>query len=71
MAGKIRISTTAGMRGMFPVMYDDDGPIQTGLTCRNFEECKNEAIAWAKSEFGENWKDHTTLRPEKDLYPMK
>lgn len=62
MAGKIRFDTTSGMRGLFPVMRDDDGPIQTGMTCRNYEECKIAAIEWAKAEFGDGWKDHTSLR---------
>lgn len=62
MAGKIRFSTTSGMRGIFPVMFDDDGPIQTGSTCKNFQQCKNAAIAWAKAEFGNKWQEHTDLR---------
>jgi len=58
MSGKIMIGGTSGMRGMFPVMYDDDGPIMTGFTCKDHEELKREAIAWAKSEFGDNWEIH-------------
>jgi len=64
MAGKIMIGTTSGMRGSFPVMYDDDGPIITGFTCKDFEECKTAAIEWAKAEFGNNWKEHTSLRED-------
>ena len=62
MAGKIMFGITSGMRGRFPVMYDDDGPIQTGSTCKDFKECKTEAIEWAKAEYGDNWKEHTSLR---------
>lgn len=64
MPGKIMFSTTSGLRGMFAVMYDDDGPIQTGETCKNFQHCKNDAIAWAKSEYGNKWQEHTNLRDE-------
>ena len=62
MAGKIRFGTTSGLRGMFPVMYDDDGPIQTGPTCRTFQQCKDTAIEWARIEFGDKWQEHTNLR---------
>jgi hypothetical protein len=58
MPGEIRIGTTSGMRGMFAVMYDDDGPIQTGLTCKDFKQVKTYAIEWAKTEFGEEWQKH-------------
>ena len=64
MSGKIRFNTTSGMSGMFPVMYDDEGPIQTGMTCKNHAECKHAAIAWAKAEYGNTWKDHTLLRED-------
>ena len=47
---------------MFAVMRDDDGPIQTGETCKNLQHCKNDAIAWAKSEYGDKWQEHTNLR---------
>ena len=59
---KVMFGTTSGMRGTFAVMYDDEGPIQTGVTCKNHAEAKKDAIAWAKSEFGGDWKKHTTLR---------
>jgi len=56
------IKTTFGMRGRFPIMYDNDGPIQTGMTAKDFKQCKRMAIDWAKAEFGEGWQDHTSLR---------
>jgi hypothetical protein len=64
MAGKIWISTTSGIRGRFAVMFDDDGAIQTGMTCKTFKQCKDDAIAWAKDEFGEKWQDHTDLQED-------
>ena len=64
MAGKIRITTTTGGRGMFPLMYDDDGPMNTGKTCKNYTQCVKSAIAWAKAEFGDEWKEHTDLRED-------
>lgn len=64
MKNKIYIGITSGMRGTFPVMYDEDGPIQTGCTCKNYESAKKEAISWAKAEFGDDWKNHTPFDGE-------
>jgi hypothetical protein len=61
MSGKIRIGITSGMRGTFTVMYDDDGPINTGFTCKNHEEAKRAAVNWAKAEFGDDWKNHCDI----------
>jgi hypothetical protein len=52
---KFYITTTSGMRGMFPVkivVYEDgfQEPWETGITCKDFEECQKEAMNWAKAE---------------------
>ena len=52
------------MRGMFPVMYDDEGPIQTGMTCKDHKELKIAAIEWAMAEFEDDWEDHCEYRME-------
>jgi len=55
----IRIGITSGMRGIFPVMYNnEDGPIQTGYICKDNNECIKAAINWAKDEFGDRWEIH-------------
>lgn len=54
----IRIGTTSGMRGRFPYMYDEEGSIDTGLTCKNWNQCVHAAIGWAKAEFGDDWEYH-------------
>ena len=56
--GMIKIGVTSGLRGIFPVMYDNDGPIQTGFTAKNYKEGAQFAIDWAKAEFGPNWEKH-------------
>lgn len=46
-----RLGVTNGMRGFFAVKYDEDGPINTGLT--GFKESTgawNEAREWAAAE---------------------
>ena len=58
MASKIRIGATSGLRGWFPVEYDDEGPISTGFTCVDYKEAKEAAIDWAKAEWGRSWKNH-------------
>lgn len=54
----VMIGTTSGLRGYFAVMYDEEGPIQTGFTCRTYDAAKWAAIDWAKAEFGTAWKEH-------------
>lgn len=54
----IKIGVTSGMRGRFAVMYDEEGPIQTGLTARNFKTACIDAVEWAKSEFGDKYQQH-------------
>lgn len=55
----IKIGATSGMRGYFAVMYDEDGPINTSpITCKSFSEAEKDAVEWAKSEFGDNYKIH-------------
>ncbi len=66
----VMFAATSGLRGRFAVMYTvEDGPIQTGLTCKNLEDTARYAISWAKEEFGVDWKDHVEddlLRFEED-----
>ena len=45
-----RIGITSGMRGMFPVMYDEEGPIMTGMTCKTQKQLRVVAISWARAE---------------------
>ena len=54
----IKIGIKTGMRGIFPYMYDEEGPIMSGLTCKNYKEAKIQAIAWAKADYGKEWKQH-------------
>lgn len=59
-----RVGTTQGVRGFFAVLYDQDGPIQSGIgSYATQEEAKQEARDWARSEglpcdFDEPKKDH-------------
>ncbi len=62
----IKIGVTSGMRGMFPVMYDEDGPIDTGFTAKNRKQAIQFAIEWAKDEFGDDWKDHCDFTETKE-----
>lgn len=64
--GKIMISVTSGMRGIFPVMYDNDGPIKTGFTAKDHEQGEQFAIEWAKAEFDTDWKEHCNFELEED-----
>lgn len=66
MSGVIKIGATSGMRGHFPVMYDNDGPIDTGFTCKDHQTTIQAAIDWAKAEFGSSWENHCDYT-EKDL----
>lgn len=48
---KVRIGITSGMSGHFAVMYDGDGPIQTGIGRYSTpEQAHDEAMEWAESE---------------------
>jgi hypothetical protein len=49
--GQIRFDVTSGMRGFFAVMYDDEGPIQSGIgSYDNSTAAALEAMQWAQSE---------------------
>lgn len=50
MKNEIRVGVTSGIRGYFAVMYDDNGPIQTGLTFKDFKGALQYAIEWAKAD---------------------
>jgi len=49
--GVIRIGVTRGMRGLFAVMYDDDGPILSSPGSHGtYDEAYDDAVAWAAAE---------------------
>lgn len=49
--GPIRFGATHGMRGHFAVMYDNEGPIQSGIgSYTNSREAWIEAAEWAEAE---------------------
>jgi len=49
--GRIRVGVAKGMRGYFAVLYDDDGPIESGVgSFGTYAEAHEEAVAWAQSE---------------------
>ena len=51
LSGKIRFGVTYGMRGFFAIIYDNDGPIQSGIgSYSSGKEAAIEAIEWAESE---------------------
>jgi len=46
-----RIGITSGMSGHFAVLYDEDGPIETGVgRYKTSDEAKIEAKSWALSD---------------------
>lgn len=46
-----QIGVTKGMRGWFAMLYDNDGPIQTGIgSYPDASGAKVEACEWAQSE---------------------
>lgn len=50
-SGLVRFGITTGMRGIFAVMYDDEGPIQSGVgSYSNAKEAWLEAAEWAEAE---------------------
>lgn len=51
MPGLIRFGVTCGLRGFFAVMYDDEGPIQTGIGSHaDGLGAAEDAIEWAEAE---------------------
>lgn len=60
----VRFGTSHGMRGSFSMMYDKDGPIQTGMTAKNYEQARKDAIAWAKAEYGDDWQRHCDFKED-------
>lgn len=47
----IHFGVDRGMRGYFAVVYDNNGPIQTGIgSYETYLEALEEAIEWAESE---------------------
>lgn len=49
--GRIKVGVARGMRGYFAVLYDDDGPIESGVgSFGTYAEAHEEAVAWAQSE---------------------
>ena len=61
-----RIGITHGLRGWFAVLYDDDGPIQSGIgSYRTPEEAKREAIDWARTE--RLWTDFDRSEYERNI----
>jgi len=51
MAGQLRIGVTNGLRGFFAVLYDDEGPIQSGPgSFKTAKRAAFEAQDWATSE---------------------
>jgi hypothetical protein len=50
-SGQVRFGVTSGMRGFFAVMYDDEGPIQSGIgSYDNSTAAALEAMQWAEAE---------------------
>jgi hypothetical protein len=48
---RLRLSVSSGMGGYFAVLYDGDGPIQTGVGYYTTpEEAAKEAEDWARAE---------------------
>lgn len=48
---KIQFGVTHGLRGWFAIMYDDEGPIQSGIGSYDTPaEAWKEAAEWADSE---------------------
>lgn len=48
---KLKISVTSGLRGYFAVMWDEDGPIRSGIgSYDTAEEAAVEAREWALAE---------------------
>lgn len=46
-----RIGVTSGMSGYFAVLYDEDGPIQSGVgRYKTSAEAEDEARDWARSD---------------------
>lgn len=46
-----RLGITSGIRGFFAVLYDADGPIQTGIgSYENEQGAIDEALSWWVSE---------------------
>ncbi len=46
-----RVGVTSGLRGYFAVLYDQDGPIQSGVgSYKSAKEAMVEAREWAESE---------------------
>lgn len=59
----VKIGITSGLRGTFATMYDEDGPIQTSpMSYKNSRGAIQDAIAWAKAEFGDDWKYHCDFK---------
>jgi hypothetical protein len=51
MTKQIRFGVTNGLRGFFAIIYDDEGPIQSGIgSYSSSKEAAKEAIEWAESE---------------------
>jgi hypothetical protein len=49
-SGKVKIGVTSGMSGHFAVMYDDDGPINTGVgRYKTRKEAVQEARDWSRA----------------------
>lgn len=47
----LRVGVTCGLRGYFAVLYDKDGPIQTGIgSYKTRDGAILEAKDWAKAE---------------------
>jgi hypothetical protein len=51
MQTNMRIGVTSGLRGYFAVLYDNDGPIESGIgSYKNWEGAAIEALDWAQAE---------------------
>lgn len=55
----VKFGVTHGLRGYFAVMYDEDGPIQSGIgSYETSDDAWTEAQQWARSEYGDYWLAH-------------
>jgi hypothetical protein len=49
--GVVKVGVSSGMRGFFAVLYDDNGPIESGSgSFGTYGGAYDEAVAWAKAE---------------------
>lgn len=63
---RIQFGVTYGMRGWFAIIYDDDGPIQSGIgSYHTAAEAWVEAAQWAESEGHLNQAETCRRRAEK------